>query len=335
VDPPKTLQVVQFQRKAEPRQYSVERLFDDVRKAMAPDVQITLRINRFPSRGLFGRLQDAFSAWRHRGPVNHVLGDVHYLTWFLPRNRTVLTVLDCVSLERLTGLRRWIFWLLWYWWPLKRSAHVTVISEFSRDALRHWVRYPGERIHVIPPPLSSEFQYSPWVPNRDRPRLLQIGTYPNKNLPRVIEAIAGLRVTLVIVGTPDEEMRERMATLEIECEICVELSRAELVDQYRRADIVVFASTYEGFGLPIIEAQAVGRPVVSGNVSAMPEAAGGAACMVDPFDVADIRRGICRLLEDQDYAQGLVERGFDNARKFLPERIAEAYAEVYRLVAGS
>jgi glycosyltransferase involved in cell wall biosynthesis len=327
------LNVVQYQRRAEPRQYSVERLFGDVRAAMARDIQITLRINRFRSRGLFGRLYDASSAWRHRGPVNHVLGDVHYLAWFLPRDRTVLTVLDCVSLERLTGLRRWLLWLLWYWWPLKRSTRVTVISEFSREALQRWVSFPSERIHVIPPTLSAEFQASPRTANRDRPRLLQVGTKPNKNLPRVVEAIAGLRVTLVIVGTPDEEIRERMASLEIDYEIHVELSSDELVDQYRRADMVVFASTYEGFGLPIIEAQAVGRPVVAGNVCAMPEAAGGAACMVDPFDIADIRRGICRLLEDPDYAQTLVESGFENARRYAPARIAEAYAEVYRLVA--
>jgi glycosyltransferase involved in cell wall biosynthesis len=335
VDLDTTMQVVQFQRRAEPRQYSVERLFEDVRSAIPKDIQITLRINRFPSRGLFARIYDAFSAWRHRGAINHVLGDVHYLAWFLPRDRTILTVLDCVSLERLTGWRRWIFWLLWYWWPLKRSAHVTVISEFSREALQRWVRIPAERIHVIPPTLSAEFQPAPWTANGDRSRLLQVGTYPNKNLARVVEAIAGLRVTLVIVGTPDEEICQRMRTLDIDYEIHIELSRDELVEQYRRADVVVFASTYEGFGLPIIEAQAVGRPVLAGKVGAMPEAAGGAACMIDPFDVADIRLGICRLLEDPDYVQTLVRNGFENARRYSPERIAEAYAEVYRLVSKS
>ena len=147
-----------FQRRAELRHYSVERLFGDVRSAMSPDIQIELHINRFPSRGLSCRLYDAISAWRHRGPINHVLGDVHYLAWFLPRDRTVLTVLDCVSLERLSGLRRWLLWLFWYWWPLKRSARVTVISEFSRESLLQWVRYPRERVIVIPPTLSSEFQ---------------------------------------------------------------------------------------------------------------------------------------------------------------------------------
>jgi glycosyltransferase involved in cell wall biosynthesis len=154
-------------------------------------------------------------------------------------------------------------------------------------------------------------------------------------LDRVVDAVAGLRITLAIVGNVDEETCARMTSLGIEYEIYVELSREDLVDQYRQADIVVFASTYEGFGLPIIEAQAVGRPVVAGNVCSMPEAAGGAACMVDPFDVDDIRRGIRRLLEEPEYVQSLVDRGFENAERYSPARIAEAYAEVYRLVARS
>ena len=62
----------------------------------------------------------------------------------------------------------------------------------------------------------------------------------------------------------------------------------------------------------------------------MPEAAGGAACLVDPFDVADIRRGICRLLDDPGYCHELVERGYGNAAWYSPERIAEQYAAIYR-----
>jgi glycosyltransferase involved in cell wall biosynthesis len=327
------LVVVHHQRKALPRQFSVERLFGDVREAMPSDIRVVLRMCRFTSQGIIHRLRDALAARRMPGRVHHVCGDVHYLAWFLPRDRTVLTVLDCVSLERFSGPKLWIFWLLWYWWPLKRSTRVTVISEFSGEALRRWVDYPADRIHVIPPTLSREFEPSPPKRLADRPRLLQVGTGPNKNLARVVEAIAGLDVTLAIVGTPDAATVERMNELRIDYEAFAELDREDLVEEYRKADVVVFASTYEGFGLPIIEAQATGRPVVSGNVCAMPEAAGDAACMVDPFDVADIRRGILRILEDPDYARALIERGFENAQRFLPERIAEAYAEVYRQVA--
>lgn len=327
--------VVQFQRRAGRTSFSVERLFDDVRAAMPPDIDVSLRVNRHMSRGVWPRVVDAFEAWRHRGTVNHVLGDVHYLAWLLPRGGTLLTILDCVTLDRLSGLRRWLFWLVWYWWPTRRAARITVISEFSKSALLRWVRYPDDRIHVIPPPLSAEFAPAPLPPEEGLPRLLQVGTVENKNLDRVIEALSGLAVVLVIVGVLTPAQCSRMDVLGVRYECHVDLTRDQLVEQYRRANIIVFVSTYEGFGLPIIEAQAIGRPVVTGNVTAMPEAAGEGACLVDPFDVADIRRGILRVLDDPTYAADLVERGFRNTARYAPERIAGEYAAIYREMSES
>lgn len=325
-----TLEVVQFQRRPGPASFSVERLFEDTRRALPADIQVRLRINRFMSRGVLPRIADAFGAWRHRGRINHVLGDVHYLAWLLPRRRTILTVLDCVTLERLGGFRRWIFWLLWYWWPTRRAARITVISEFSKAALLRNVRYPHDRVHVIPPPLSPEFRRSPANAAGGRPRLLQVGTVQNKNVDRVIEAVAGLDVVLVVIGALSPAQHGRLQALGIDYECHVDVPRDEILQQYRRCDVVVFASTYEGFGLPIIEAQAIGRPMVTGNNSSMPEAAGGAACLVDAFDVADIRRGILRVIQDRSYAADLVERGYGNAALYEPARIARQYAALYR-----
>lgn len=324
------VEVVHFQRRPGPASFSVERLFEDTRQALPSDIRVRLRINRFMSTGVWARIADAVGARRQRGRVNHVLGDVHYLAWFLPKRRTVLTVLDCVTLERLSGLRRWLFWLLWYWWPTRRATRITVISEFSKSALLQAVGYPADRIHVIPPPLSPEFQRSPSGPMRGAPRLLQVGTVGNKNVDRVIEAVAGLEVVLVVIGALSASQKERLRELDVDYECHVDVSREEVLRQYRRADVVVFASTYEGFGLPIIEAQAIGRPVVTGNNSAMPEAAGGAACLVDAHDVGDIRRGILRVIGDRAYADDLVERGYRNAEKYAPARIADLYAALYR-----
>lgn len=326
------IDVVQFQRRPSSGAFSVERLFADVRAELPPDFSVKLRVNRYPSRGVLQRVADAILAARQQGDVNHILGDVHYLAWFLARKRTILTVLDCVSLERMTGLRRWLFWLLWYRLPLRRAAQVTVISEYSRTALLRWVRYPADRIHVIHPPLSREFRRAPAPAPGSCPRLLQVGTTENKNLARVIKAVHGLPVTLVIIGILQDADRVTLEQHGVAFENHVDLDRSELLEQYRRATLLIFASTYEGFGLPIIEAQAVGRPVVTSALCAMPEAAGDAACLVDPYDVADIRRGIRRLLEDAHYAEELVQRGYRNAQRFAPDRIAAQYAAVYRSI---
>jgi len=329
------VQVVQLQRRAPPGLFSIERLFETVRSALPADIEVRVESNRFTSRGVLRRLVDALAARQRAGSVNHVLGDVHYLTWFLPRRGSILTVHDCVSLERSRGARRLLLWLLWYWLPLQRVEHVTVVSEFTRQSLARWVRGAHPSVSVIPPPVSSEFGPHPPPPRGARLRLLHVGTSENKNLPRVLEACRGLPVTLEIVGRLDRACLRRLRQLQIGYENPSELTSRELLEAYRRCDALIFASTYEGFGMPIIEAQAVGRPVITSRICSMPEASGGAACLVDPFDVRDIRRGIERLLNEPDYASMLVRFGFENAARYTPERIAAAYAELYRRVGAS
>lgn len=328
------VRVAHFMRGPLDEIFSVERIFDDVRAALPGDIQVDVIRSARPNKGFVPRLMNALNARRHRSEVNHVLGDTQYLAWFLPRSRTILTVLDCVSLDRLSGWRRWVFWFFWYWWPLKRAGQVTVISDFTRQALLSWVRYPEDRISIIPPPLSAEFGPAEPRPFAEWSRLLHIGITPNKNLKRVIEAVTGLEVTLILVGQLREDLKEMLVERGIRYETYQGLDRDGLVEQYRNADMLVFPSTYEGWGMPILEAQAVGRPVVTSTVTAMPEAAGGAACLVDPFDVASIRAGIRRILDDEAYARGLIEAGFENAAKYRGDRIAADYAALYRSVAA-
>lgn len=334
-DEAKPIRVAHFTRGAMEEGFSVERIFEDVRAALPGNIHVELVRNARPNRGFVPRLRNALTARRRRSEVNHVLGDTQYLAWFLPRPRTILTVLDCVSLERLSGWRRWVLWFFWYWWPLKRAARVTVLSDFTRKSLLSWVRYPEERISIVPPPLSAEFEPAPARPFGSWSRLLHIGVAPHKNLARLIEAIAGLEITLVVVGPLPDEMKALLAERGINYESHQGLDRDGMVEQYRRADVLVFASTYEGWGMPIVEAQAVGRPVVTSNLASMPEAAGGAACLVDPFDVASIRAGIDRVLGDEAYARGLIAAGFENARKYTADGVAGRYADLYRAVSAA
>jgi glycosyltransferase involved in cell wall biosynthesis len=94
--------------------------------------------------------------------------------------------------------------------------------------------------------------------------------------------------------------------------------------------MVVFASLYEGFGLPILEAQAIGRPVITSNFGAMREAAGDGALLVDPYSVDEIRAAILRIKNEPAVREELVRKGRGNAEKFRAGLVAACYAELYR-----
>ena len=141
-----------------------------------------------------------------------------------------------------------------------------------------------------------------------------------------------LDVTLVMIGQLSDSVREVLETRHINYESHAHVDDEALLMHFRSADILAFPSTYEGWGMPIIEAQATGRPVVTGNVASMPEAAGDAACLVDPFDVSSIRAGFVRVLNDKAYAHALIEAGRANARKYGEKEIANRYADLYRKI---
>ena len=329
-----TLRIVHYLRHPQPGIFSIERLHEDVRAALPSDCQARTWTCRHPSTGLWPRLRDAWAARKAQGDVNHVTGDTHYLTYFLSRRRTVLTVHDLVSLGRLRGVKRWLLWLLWYWLPVRRSQVVVTISEATRSALLDSVRCDPAKVVVIHNPVSAEFQPVRGAFDATHPRILHIGITPNKNLERVAQALAGIDCTLVVIGPLSAEQSAMLVHQGIAFENHSNLSRAELLDQYIRCDLLLFASTYEGFGLPIIEAQAVGRPVVTSDLAPMPEAAGGAACLVDPYDVASIRQGVLRVMGDAAYRDDLVARGWANVERFRADRVAARYAQLYRAVAA-
>lgn len=328
-----TLLVTHFMRRPGSNTFSMERLYEDVRQALPVDCRVKVWICRHFSRGFWPRVKDAWLARAQQGDVNHVTGDVHYLTFLLDSRRTVLTVHDLVMLERLRGIRRFALWFLWYWLPVQRSRAIVVISETTRSLLRDSVRCDLGKIFVIHNNVSDEFQPVPRTFANSCPRILQIGTKTNKNLERVAEALSGMRCTLVIVGPLSKAQQSILHGYGIDYENHVGLSREALVAQYVAADMLLFASTYEGFGLPIIEAQAVGRPVVTSNLSAMPEVAGEAASLVDPFDVMSIRAGVQRLISDAVYRNDLITKGFENVKRFRASHVAAQYAALYRRVA--
>ncbi len=332
---PRRPRVVFFHRKPVPTgAFSIENLFAEVRGRLAGEFDCAVAESRFLSRGLLPRVYNIAEAAMRQGEVNHVTGDVHFLTMGLRRTRTILTIHDLVPLLYLRGWKRRIARLLWYRIPIRRVSWVTVVSSATRDELTREIGCDPAKVVVVPNFVAPRFAAVPAPPPRERPRILQLGTAWNKNIERLAEALEDVRCDLEIIGVLSDSQRAALDRHRIRYTQSSKLSDGEILRRYADCDLVAFVSVYEGFGLPILEANAVGRPVVTGSTSSMPEVAGKAACIVDPYDVASIRAGFLRVIADHEYRQALVAAGFENVRRFDAGTIAERYAALYRRVLG-
>jgi glycosyltransferase involved in cell wall biosynthesis len=329
--------VVHFQRKPHSgRCFSTENYFATLREEMAAaDVQVEVAISRYVSQGVFKRLYNVVEAYLRQKDVNHITGDVHYLNLLFHKRRTILTVLDCGFLRHPSPLARAVLKMLWLTLPARKSAYITCISEATKADVIDHVRFDPKRILVIPVAIDHrQFPFTPRPFNTDRPTVLHIGTTPNKNLERVAQALAGLRCRLDVIGPLADAQRQALEANRIDFRNDAGLSNRQVVEKYQEADLLLFASTFEGFGMPILEAQLTGRPVVTSSVSAMPEVGRDSVCYVDPFDVESIRRGVVRVIDDESYRAELIEKGRENAARFSSKSVAETFLELYETIAS-
>jgi glycosyltransferase involved in cell wall biosynthesis len=312
------------------RFFSIERIFQQLAPEVGPYMQVTHWTAPHATFTPAKIWANILSVRKSSADIYHVTGDIHYIVLGLPRRRTLLTIHDCVFLYSATGLkRRLLKWILLDM-PVRRSRLITTISEATKADILKYTGCSPEKLVVIPDPVSDTIRYSAAPFREEEPVLLFVGTTPNKNLLRVAKALRGINCRLDIVGRLSEEQQAALTEDQIRYTQQAGLTDEEMAAKYTGADIVLFPSTFEGFGLPIVEGQKTGRPVITSDLSPMRDTAGTGACLVDPYDPASIREGVLRIIGDQDYRGTLVKEGLKNVSRFSAGTIAHAYIECYK-----
>ncbi|OFW18538.1 MAG: hypothetical protein A3H97_17705 [Acidobacteria bacterium RIFCSPLOWO2_02_FULL_65_29] len=282
----------------------------------------------------------------------------HYVLPPLVRCKSVVTIHDCIHLmfpqylpnplalryarASITGAAR-------------RATRVLTVSESSKRDILRFVDISPARIDVIYNAYDERFTDAPREEDVERVReryqlqdqfVLYAGNVkPHKNLGRLIEAFDLVRrkgldeLKLVLIGDDISRYAAlRRAVHQHQLHKYVRflgyMPEETLAVMYRLAGVFVFPSLYEGFGLPPLEAMASGTPVVTSNVSSLPEVAGDAALLVDPLDPSAIADGIYRVLTDRPLQSELRAKGLARARQFSWEQSVRRVRQIYGEVGG-
>jgi len=276
----------------------------------------------FSPERLLGKI-DVFHSWEVQPPLQHaaLVSTIHDLAMLRFPKTTDPTVLAMNE-------RSWKY--------LKKEAKAVIaVSEVTKKDIIELLQIDPSKVFVVHEALTEESQQKVSVERKKellaffgliKPYFLFVGTIePRKNLKRLIQAWQPMKkeYDLVIAGAAGWEN----ITQEDGLRIVGTVTNEELVALYAGAELLAYPSLYEGFGLPILDAFYHGIPVVTSNVSSMPELAGDAAVLVNPHEVESITIGLKRALEKKSY---FTEKGKQRLQQFSWEKAAKQTIEVYR-----
>ena len=278
----------------------------------------------------------------------------HYVLPPLTPCRAVVTIHDCIHLRFPQYLpNRLAYAYAWsqFWTATHRARRVLTVSHASKADIVRFFDIPETKITVIPNAIDERIRTPPTEADMVRVReryqlperfIMYAGNVkPHKNLERLIDAFVAVRsrgfddLGLLLSGSEVSKYATlRRAVHRYNLHRHVRFLGYQTTDTlavlYRLADVFVFPSLYEGFGLSPLEALASGTPVVASNVSSLPEVLGNAAVLVDPYDPHSIADGITRVLEDDDLRADLRRKGLVRAGQFSWEQSVSRVRRIYQ-----
>lgn len=216
---------------------------------------------------------------------------------------------------------------------IKRGCHnsfkILTVSEFSKSKIIEWSGVDESKVIVTGNGVSDVFKPVSNSNNAKRYYLSVSNRKSHKNEKRIIQAFSSAKISneiqLVMTGNPTTELADLIEHLGIKDKVFFTgyVEENELVTLYNNADVLLFPSQYEGFGIPVLEAMACGTPVITSNTTSLPEVAGEAAILVDPTSVDEIKAAIEILDSNSNLKNQMIEKGIIQSKKFSWEKIVE------------
>lgn len=262
----------------------------------------------------------------------------HYAPRFSPIP-TVISIMDLSYIKFPELFKKNDLYQLVNWtkYSAKKASRVFTISLASKNDIIEEYKLPENRVVVTYPGLKPILSDKSKMTKGNY--ILFVGTLqPRKNVGKLIEAFSKLNpkysnLSLYVVGKKgwlydDILSAPKKFNVEKSVKFIDFVNDLELADLYKRAQCLVLPSLYEGFGLPVLEAMKYGCPVITSNVSSLPEAGGTAALYINPKDVNDIKEKIEKVLSDEKLRKQMIERGYEQIKKFSWEKTARQTLKV-------
>lgn len=297
-----------------------------------------------PSKGIINRIFNLFEVIKYQSDVNHITGDIHYVSLLMKKKKTIITMHDCEILmqKKLNPLKRFIYKLIWFTLPSYRCNKIIAISKESKRQLIKYAKIPAKKIKVIHDPVNDLFKPIS-ITQKEKKKALHNPTgkktilhisngNSNKNTIRIAKALSDLDIKYIRIGTLNSNELKILQDNKTDCLFLNKISSEKLCRIYNSVDCLIFPSLVEGFGLPVIEAQKCECPVITSNISSLPEVAGSGAMFVNPHYVDEIRTGILKVLNDSKYRSKIIKEGSVNAERFNDKAISKEYESLYKVV---